>query len=75
MSDGIQYKAKGGGFGLRISDEPPGYDISASSEKLWNQKYREWLRRRGFHAEADAIQLKSDKQKAKYARNKTPQTN
>ena len=45
---------------------PPGYDLSGFSTDEFNQKYRQWLRRRGLHEEADYIDRKSAQQLAKY---------
>tara|TARA_R110000868_G_scaffold307040_1_gene568519 strand:- start:7 stop:222 length:216 start_codon:yes stop_codon:yes gene_type:complete len=66
-----QYKPKGTSTRFKRDDGPPGYDLRGFSTDEFNQKYREWLRRRGLHEEADYIDRKSAQQLAKYNKRKS----
>jgi hypothetical protein len=65
MSD-TQHKHKGVSTTFKHDETAPGYDLRGFSTDEFNLKYKQWLRRRGLHEEADYIERKSAQQLAKY---------
>jgi len=66
----IQHKFKGVSHTFKHDETAPGYDLRGFSTEEFNLKYKQWLRRRGLHEEADYIERKSAQQLAKYNKRK-----
>lgn len=56
---------------IKVDHCPPGFSSNIGSQSEWNNAYRKWLGKRGFHDELRMMEMASKRSQVSFKRRKT----